>query len=332
MLYPWQQSQWQNIRRLLENGQLPHALLLFGNRGLGKVDFALNLAASVLCQSPDKDHQPCGQCSACKLLAAKTHPDQYYLEPVEKKNTSSKKPALRIRIEDIRTLCDSLNQTSQFGGYRVAILDQADQMTLEAANSLLKTLEEPGSQVLILLVSSRPNRLPVTIRSRCQRLRFAVPDEPVALDWLQQQGQKLPQAQAEALQQALKYAHGSPLAALRQLEDGERYQLVAEAMTAGVSGRDSLQYADKLAQLDKVWVLETMQGWLSDLGRLSNCGSDADIINSRFRKQLLAKAQKVNRQRLFRFYDQLNFNLSHSAIALNEPLLWENLLLSWDNL
>lgn len=332
MLYPWHQTQWQNTRRLIDSGQLPHALLLFGNSGLGKADFAHELAAAVLCQQPDAEHRACGHCASCQLLSAGTHPDLYSLKPVEKKNTTSKKPALRIRIEDIRSLCDSLNQTSQFSGYRVAIIDQAEQMTLEAANSLLKTLEEPGAQVLILLVSSRPNRLPVTIRSRCQRLRFAMPDEQTALTWLQQNIEKGAETSAEALQQALKYAHGSPLGALKQLEESESYQLIAEAMTAGMSGRDALAYATKLAQLDKVQTLEVMQTWLSDLSRLSSCGADAEITNSRYRHQLQARAEKVNRQRLFRFYDQLNFNLSHSAIAVNEQLLWENLLLSWEQL
>lgn len=331
-MFPWHSEQWQNVSRLIGSGQLPHALLLFGNQGLGKVDFAFNLAGAVLCQQPDSGHQACGQCSACQLLAAKTHPDLYYLEPVEKKNSTSKKPVLRIRIEDVRALCDSLNRTSQFGGYRVAILDQAEQMTLEAANSLLKTLEEPGAQVLILLVSSRPNRLPVTIRSRCQRLRFSMPAESQAIEWLRQNVPKQPAMPVEDLQQALKYAHGSPLAARQQLENSEQNQIIAEAMTAAIVGRDSLQYADKLARLDKVRTLEAMQDWLSDLSRLSRCGSEAEIINSRYRRQLLAKAQQANPQRLFRFHDQLNFNLSNSTIALNEPLLWENLLLSWDNL
>ena len=195
---------------------------------------------------------------------------------------------------------------------------------------MLKTLEEPGKNVLILLVTSRPHRLPVTIRSRCQVLRFSNPEKKLSLGWLQQN--KPPENTKEQLQQALKQAHGSPLTALQYLEDIEHQQLITDAMTASVSGKNSLDYAAKLAKFAKIKTLEGMLGWTTDLSRMLACGPDIEIINEQQRVKLQALAKKVNQQRLFRFYDQLNFNLSHSSIALNEQLLWESLLLSWDNL
>ena len=331
MLHPWQQSQWQQIDQLITSDRLPHALFLQGNQGLGKADFAVSLANALLCKQPTADHQACGSCQACQLLAANTHPDLYYLKPVAAENTKSKKPALNIRIDDIRALCNKLNQTSQYGGYRVAILEQADQLTISAANSLLKTLEEPGKDVLIILTSARSHRLPVTIRSRCQLLRFTVPDEAQSLQWLKdkQQGTAATENQ---LRQALNYAFGSPLAALDHLQETEQQQVLAEAMTAGISGKSSLQYAAKLAKYTKIQMLEAMLSWASDLTRLISCGPDAVIINEQYRAKLQTLAKKVNQRRLFRFYDQLNFNVLHSSIAVNEQLLWENLLLSWDNL
>jgi DNA polymerase-3 subunit delta' len=376
MIYPWQQSQWQQVNQLVSSQRLPHALFLQGNQGLGKAGFAVSLASALLCKQPAADHQACGMCQACQLLAAATHPDLYYLRPTAKENSKSKKPALSIRIEDIRALCEKLNQTSQYGGYRIAILDQADQLTLSAANSLLKTLEEPGNNVLIILISARAQRLPVTIRSRCQALRFTVPEENQSLLWLkqnipaqeQQAGsqrdssqrasskrassqrsssqrtsskQGSPQATGSAqsgppdekqLKEALKHAFGSPLAALDRLQDAEHQQLIAEAMTAAISGKNSLDYSAKLAQSAKFQTLEAMLSWASDLSKLVSCGPEVEIINDQYRDKLQALANKVNQQRLFRFYDQLNFNILHASIAVNEQLLWENLLLSWDNL
>jgi len=306
-------------------------MLLLGNQGLGKAEFANAMAHAVLCQQPGADHQACGRCKSCKLLAAGTHPDLYQLKPTAPPTSKSKNPVLSIRIDDIRALCNKLNQTSQFGGYRVAILDQAELLTISAANSLLKTLEEPGQNVLMLLVTSRPHRLPVTIRSRSQLLRFTDPDENQALDWLQsnQQGEAVTEIQ---LRQALKHAYGSPLAALEHLQDADRQQLLAEAMTAAVSGKNTLDYAAELAKFAKIQTLESMLSWASDLTRLRTCGPDTEIINESHRAKLQAMAEKVNQQRLFRFHEQLNFNLLHSSIAVNEQLLWENLLLSWDNL
>ena len=331
MIYPWQQSQWQQVTQLITSGRLPHALFLHGNQGLGKADFAVSLANALLCKQPADDKQACGRCQPCQLLAANTHPDLHYLRPVTAENTTSKKPALSIRIDDVRALCDKLNQTSQYSGYRVAIIEQADQLTLSAANSLLKTLEEPGKDVLIILTSARSHRLPVTIRSRCQLLRFTIPDESQALSWLKHK-QQHNDASDEQLRQALSYASGSPLAALDNLQAVDQQQLLAEAMTAAISGKNSLDYAARLAKFSKLQMLEGMLSWTSDLSRMIACGPETEIINSQYRSKLQALSKKVNQQRLFRFHDQLNFNVLHASIAVNEQLLWENLLLSWDNL
>ncbi len=333
MIYAWQQSQWQQIDKLLASNRLPHAIFLQGNKGIGKTDFAIAMAHAVLCQQPTSDHQACGSCSACKLLAADTHPDLYHLAPTPPQNSKSKNPMLNIRIDVIRDLCERLNQTSQYGVYRVAVIEQADQLTLGAANSLLKTLEEPGQNVLIVLTSARAHRLPVTIRSRCQVMRFNVPDVSQSLSWLKQQPEQLQEkASDDQLRQALRYAYDAPLTALENLQDKERHEVLGDAMTASVSGKNSLEYALKLAKFPKIQTLESMQGWVSDLAKLMLCDGDSDIINQQYRSKLQTLANKVNQQRLFRFQEQLNFSISHSSIAVNEQLLWENLLLSWDNL
>ncbi len=290
---------------------------------------------TALVESALADHQACGSCPSCKLLAAGTHPDLYYLQPVPAKKTKSTKPALRIRIDNIRELCDKLNQTSQYNGYRVAILEQADQMTIEAANSLLKTLEEPGREVLIVLVSARAFRLPITIRSRCQSMRFSVPDEDLSAQWLSSHiaSSDLDVKPGDKqVHQLLKQAFGSPLAALNLIAQADQQQLLADAMIAAVSGKNSLEYAVKLAKFTKLTLLEQMLCWVSDLNKLMSCGDHTVIINEQYRSKLLLMAKRVNQRRLFQFHDQLNLNILHSSIAVNEQLMWENLLLSWDNL
>ena len=329
MIYPWQQRQWQKITQLFKTERLPHAMLLYGNPGLGKADFAETLANAVLCQQPAPDHQACGLCKACQLLAANTHPDLHYLKPTAPATSKSKNPVRSIRIDDIRVLCEKLNQTSLYGGFRVAVLDQVELLTLSAANSLLKTLEEPGENVLILLVTARTHRLPVTIRSRCQLMRFTMPDESQSLHWLKDQQPDFSDSQ---LQQSLKYAYGSPLSAVGYLQEAEHQEVLSEAMIASVSGKNSLDCAVKLAKFAKVRTLEGMMSWVSDVSKLQSCGAETEITNEQYRSSLQMLAKKVNQQRLYRFYDQLNFNLLHSSIAVNEQLLWESLLLSWDNL
>ena len=329
MIYPWQQGQWQKITRLLKAERLPHAMLLYGNPGLGKTDFAVKLANALLCQQPASDHQACGVCKACQLLAANTHPDLHYIKPTAPATSKSKNPLRSIRIDDIRVLCEKLNQSSLYGGFRLAVIEQVELLTLSAANSLLKTLEEPGENVLILLVTARTHRLPVTIRSRCQLMRFTMPDESQSLHWLKD---RQPGFSDSQLQQSLKYAFGSPLTAVDYLQEVEHQEVLSEAMIASVSGKNSLDSAVKLAKFAKVRTLEGMMSWALDVSKLQSCGAETEITNEQYRSSLQVLAQKVNQQRLYRFYDQLNFNLLHSSIAVNEQLLWESLLLSWDNL
>ena len=331
MPFPWHKNQWSQVNQLIKTERLPHAMLLLGNQGLGKFEFAMEMASSILCKQPAENAQSCGLCQACQLLSAGTHPDLHVLKPKPPKTSKSKNPVLSIRIDDVRELCAKLNQTSQYGGYRIAIFENAELMTLSAANSLLKTLEEPGQNVLIILVTSRLHRLPVTIRSRCQTLRFTEPVEAEGIDWLKQQ-EAAQHASPLQLQQVFRQAHGAPLAALNQLAEAEHDQLLCEAMTAQVSGKNSLEYAAKLAKFAKVPTLEAMMSWATDLSRLHAGGPAVELTHEQYRSKLQALATKANKQRLFRFYDQLNFNLLHSSIAVNEQLLWENLLISWDNL
>jgi len=343
-LYPWQSEQWAQLQRGHTESRLPHGLLLQGGKGLGKHDFANCLAAALLCQSPSESRQqgqPCGHCNACKLLEAGTHPDFYPHRPTASKTSTSKKPLTSIRIDDIRELCAQLAQTSQFGGYRIAVIDEADKLTHEAANSLLKTLEEPGGGVLIILITAHPARLPATIRSRTQQLRFAVPATDISLAWLEQvMGASYT---SEQILQALKHANGSPLAAIEHLESVELNQLIEQAMLARGAATGSppiIEYAAKLITYDRRRVLDAMLGWVSDAIRVSldadvsTAGVDSGgrLINIAHVQALKHMVAGVSISRLYWFYDEIQKQRRLESIALNEQLLWENLLLSWKQL
>jgi len=201
---PWQFSQWQQITGLHSRNTLPHALLLSGLPGIGKGRFAEALAHYLLCLSP-VDGVACNRCSQCQLNLAHTHPDLKLLVPDE--------PGKQLKVDQIRQLVEYLSQTSQQGGYKVAILSPAENMNSNAANALLKNLEEPAAGTLILLITDSPSRLLPTIRSRCQQVSFPTPAPTVALKWL---SDRVPSTvSAEAL---LSDAGGQPLTALERVE------------------------------------------------------------------------------------------------------------------
>ncbi|CAG0911405.1 unnamed protein product, partial [Cyprideis torosa] len=141
----------------LQHDNLPHALLLIGQAGLGLNLFAERLAQRVLCRSKTATDQPCGECSACLQFGAAVHPDYKCIHLLEDKK--------KILVDQIRDLTEFMALTgSQGGGFKVIVIDPADRMNVNAANSLLKTLEEPPGRSLILLVASELHRLPATIK------------------------------------------------------------------------------------------------------------------------------------------------------------------------
>jgi len=184
-LAPWQEEGWRLLAERRTRGSLPHALLFCGPVGLGKRDFADAFACGLLCQSVAADGQACGQCRACKLFDARSHPD---CVRVNFQLRDDGKPRTEIIIDQIRALGERLALTAQFGGCQIALIDPADAMNLSASNALLKTLEEPTAATLIILLSDSPARLSATIRSRCQRIDFRLPSTAQALAWLAAQG------------------------------------------------------------------------------------------------------------------------------------------------
>jgi len=195
--YLWQQDAWQMFMRAASADRLHHAYLVVGSAGVGKRDFASLVARALLCsESPDKS--PCGKCSRCALNAAGTHPDITLLDWIDN--------ARVISVEQIRKLTSQLTLTTTYGPYRVAIINKAHTMTRAAANSLLKTLEEPGSGCVLILLADNDAHLPVTVRSRCQRLVLPLPEKDQALEWLESQKIANPAI-------ALEFAHGAPLLA-----------------------------------------------------------------------------------------------------------------------
>jgi DNA polymerase-3 subunit delta' len=261
--YPWQTPVWGALHRM--RATLPHALLLHGGAGLGKVALARQFGYSLLCDQPVAGGSPCGHCQSCQWLAAGSHPDWRELHPASAdEETEDGKPRRSrpdIKIDAIRELADFITLTSQRGGRRVVLLHPAEAMNMAAANALLKTLEEPPAQVVFLLVSHQPQRLLPTIRSRCHQLALSRPDTAVALGWLAEQG-------GHALPDLLAEAGGAPLLAQQWLDDSRT--AAREQLLHALAQPLQLDALTLAGQLDKQHiaperVLDWLQKWLFDL-------------------------------------------------------------------
>jgi DNA polymerase-3 subunit delta' len=201
-LAPWQQRMLDGALAALADGRLGHALLLSGAPHMGKGEVAMRLAQRLCCGTP-AGGQACGRCRACELFAAGTHPDFRLVSfiPVDKGD----KLRTEIVVDQMRELGHWFSLTPQMGGAQVALVTPAHAMNLNAANALLKTLEEPARDRYLILVTDRPGRLPATIRSRCQRMEFRPPAREEAAAWLRAQGHS-----DAALAPALDAARGHP--------------------------------------------------------------------------------------------------------------------------
>lgn len=306
MHYPWQKTQWQQLSLQIEQKRLPHALSLVGSRHIGKHQFALSLAQSLLCIEPVGGYA-CGQCKSCHLVSSGNHPDMVKIEPEEQGKA--------IRIDSIRELGDFVAKTSQQGGWKVAIIHPAESMNINAANALLKNLEEPGPRTLLLLVSHEPTRLSATIRSRCRMIKFPVPSASEVRPWLAQIA-----GQQEDIEELLQYANGRPLLALQLLEtDLLERRRKFEGLIKDLSAQriSALSVAETCQENDPQVALDWLYSLLAEEAKGSRSGQN-----------------NISQRLIFRYMDRLTQakRLAQSTANPNLLLLWEELLLNWQQL
>jgi DNA polymerase-3 subunit delta' len=170
---PWLASQLEQLRRARAANRYPTALLIHGQRGAGGEWLARFAAQLALCRAAAP---PCGRCRDCRQFLSEQHPDFMLLSPIE--------DSKYIRVEQVRELNQELALSSHAGGATVVLITPADALNANAANALLKTLEEPRPGVTLILVASVPSRLPATLISRCLRLGIVAPPRAVSLAWL----------------------------------------------------------------------------------------------------------------------------------------------------
>jgi len=313
----WLDPVWQKLNRIRAQHRLPHALLIIGADGVGKRQLAAQLADSLLCQNPQADGQRCNRCAGCGWLQAGTHPDLLQLAPEE--------AGKAIKVDQIRSLCMELAMTSHAGGNKVAIIQPADAMNTNAANSLLKTLEEPTDNTLLVLLTAVPGKLPATIRSRCQQLRLLLPEPAVARRWLEANG-----VTEQAATRCLQMAGGAPLKALELARSdlGELNARRLDELCQVAAGRlDPVRLVAQWQGDHERQTLSWWLEWLQDLIRWQLAGREpADTTVAR---KLQKISESVDSRQIYSLADALTSALNSLASGLNRQLLLEELLVSW---
>nr|WP_298727487.1 DNA polymerase III subunit delta' [uncultured Steroidobacter sp.] len=318
-LLPWHSGAIAQLRQAWTANRLPHAILVQGAEGLGSESFAAWLAAAVLCEkSVDGALDVCGSCASCALIKAGSHPDLHWVAPEEEKT--------QLSVDQVRAACEKLSKTSFRQGYKVAIIEPAHQMTPGAANSVLKTLEEPSKGSLLVLLTSRPSGLLPTVRSRCQKLTITRPSTAEAMAWLQQESGK---SVSPAL---LEFSGGAPLKALAYADGrfdalNEHMQKSLRALLAGDA--DVTQVAaewEKDALIDRLVWLDL---WLTSLARTAIAGTDDRVTFPGGPAHLPSPSRPLNISALYSMVDRTRALKAQLArTALQRELAMESWLIA----
>ena len=303
LYYPfeWQLNQWERLLSRYRQGLMPHAVLISGPEFVGKENFSLALAQTILCVSSEsKVGDKCGQCKGCMLSAAGNHPDFVLIKP-EAENKA-------IKISQIRAISSFVFQSAQQGGWRVIMVCPVEKMSIDAKVALLKILEEPPGKIVFVIMSHELGRVPSTIVSRCHKITLPVPPENKVLEWLH----KGPYDKNK-IKKSMELANGRPLLA-------EKY----------LTGSMMNQREEFNTVLDSLW-----SGQVSPIEAAQKCHQKKtlDLIDwYRFRVHSMAKEQLdgVICPQIFFFYDKLS-NARNWLIESNPnpKLLWEELFFDW---
>lgn len=319
----WQTKNWQTLTASKQNKRLAHGLLLHGPAGTGKHTFAIEFSHWLLCEQPLAD-KACGECKSCKLIEAESNPDFLTLYPEEEGKA--------IKVDQVRDLIKKLSLTSHGQGYRVIVISPADALNVNASNSLLKTLEEPPENTVLILISDKPSKLMATIRSRTQMIRFDLPSTEESLEWLNSKN-------INKAELVLNLSGGAPLAAasMAQHEGLDiRDKLFKNWQELAVGNADSLESAAMWLK-DGFKVIENLplnwvSSWITDMVKSSYGANINSMSNIDYAETLQKLARQVDLKALYGLLDRLNDTIRLSDTPANQLMLIEGLLLHWSGL
>lgn len=319
-LLPWQRGIWASLWRMRQANRFPHALLMTGLPGVGKLQLVHNLGHSLMCQRPDDQGLPCGRCRGCHLFQIGNHPDFQVVGPDPEAKSEE------IRVDFIRALIEEQGLAAHTAAHKFIVITPADRMNRYAANSLLKTLEEPAPSTRLALLTHRPGRLLATLRSRCQLVQLTPPAEAEALAWLREKtglaDPRLP----------LRLAAGAPLAALRLAQPGvlaQRDEALRAFLALGRGSGSLVATAEVWSKLDPPLLWGWMGGWIADMLRLGTGHTEPWLHNPDRRQEFASLAQRLDRTQLHLYWRQIVAAGEQLHMNLNPQLMLEALLVRW---
>ena len=346
-LLPWTQAAYDAFFSSSE--RQAHAYLLAGHSGLGKTVFAEQLAKTLLCQQ--ETQKACGQCQSCRLFESGSHPDLHVLQSekrtvnvtdifatyapryLEDESRRSKRKNLSavIAIDQVRDVIPDINTRPHLSACRIIIINSAEDLNINAANSLLKSLEEPPADSFFLLISHDPGRLLPTLRSRCNRIDFRLPEKQQAMEWLNSQ---LP-ARSDT-SDLLDSAAGIPLRALTlaagEKDSGDAHVIRVMLQLANREIDPVTAASELIKQHELVEILTPVQVMVSRLIKIKFTLKNDSVLKKADYGVLLDIGNRLNFKQLYAYLDKVSISKQLSGGPLDDTLALEDDLISWQKL
>lgn len=311
LVFPWLQGTWEQLTNYQQQNRLPSGVMLVGDKGLGLSLLAQSFAHSVFCLDTKENNAACGQCASCLLFQSGAYPDYFHVTPPEDKVT--------IPINTIRALSEGLALNSQYMKPRIAIIDSADLMLHAAANSLLKTLEEPSDNTSLILIAHDLAKVPMTIRSRCQLIHVNDIDLDKAITWLKGSG-------CEEAQAYLNLANNSPILALSLSKVGAlnvRNNVFSELVSLLQGKSDPLAFAHLCVSLKELPVIDWVISILTDVVKCGHAAECIAVSNADLFSDLKVLADKLRLKDAHGMLDKLMALKRLQSGQVNQQLLFE---------
>ena len=331
MILPWHKSAFSKLKKMIDLNHVPHALLITGVEKIGKFALMQELVKILLCEN-----QSCGECELClslkkdnpkedlgysALIRRSHYPNLIYCRTEINDSGSMSK---EIRIDQVRTFCEILGKTAD--ALQIGVIFYADQMNANAANSLLKTLEEPRKNTLIVLLAHNINSLPATILSRCQSIHINPTYEKESAVWLSNHIDENVRADYDAMQ-LLEGAHGVPQKVIEELKGDYFFQYQGwQNLLLEIANHPTKAIENEIFDGNEVQVLSCLQNLITEGIKLKVVKHDGGNI------ELNRVIEKAPSDYLFKLLDDTSRAISLSQTTVNMKLLLDNILIVWSHI
>lgn len=321
--FPWHQSCWDQFIQARTQNHLPHAILLTGEEGIGKFSLAQRMAKSLMCiDNVSNPSDACNTCQSCKTYESGANPDFTQITLLEDKQ--------QIGVDQVRELSGFLNYSRSFNTTRVVIINPVERMNLNAANSLLKSLEEPTEHTVLILVTSKVSQLLPTIKSRCQSFTVNTPNTDESLNWIVQQQSKNQESSQKVInpEKLLEITGNKPLKAIQLSQDDveARDNFFKDLSTV-------IQQQSSITEVAKKWEkndLAALLNWQIIVVQNAIKGNLSSSTNGEKSKDATSSmTNHLSNEQQWSLYQELLKQKQYIHTSVNSLMFMENMIMLW---